>query len=69
MAYESVFADVGAGPVSATASESAGYGPGPSSTTSGMGSPFHPLNGFGAAFWLGVAGIAALVVIRHSLPA
>jgi hypothetical protein len=53
----------------ATASE-AGFGPGytaaggPSTMTA-----LTPNDPFGIAFWLGVGAVAALLVIRHSLPA
>ena len=40
------------------------YGP---SASGGVG-PFSPRHGVGAGFWLAVAGVVVLVVVRQSLP-
>ena len=72
MAYGSVFADMGAAGIDASAgggaSLDAAYGP---ATTSNGDHPLKPTsdNGFAWGFWLGVGGLAVLVMIRRSLPA
>jgi hypothetical protein len=43
---------------------SATYGP----TASGSSGPFSPRRGQGLGFWLAVAGVGVLVLIRQSLP-
>lgn len=62
-------ADATAGPAmaSADAGAMAAFGP-PTSAAARSGGHFHPGTGFGLAFWLGVGGVVALVVIRRSLP-
>ena len=51
----------------ATASEAA-FGMGATAPAPTAGTILHPKNGFGLAFWSGVAAIGLLVVIRKSLP-
>lgn len=48
----------------------AAFGPGYSngSSSQGMGAALTPNDAFGISFWIGVAAIAGLVLIRHSLP-
>jgi len=48
---------------------SAAFGPGYSAPMASDGSALHPATATGAALWGGVAAVAALVLIRHSLPA
>jgi hypothetical protein len=47
----------------------AAFGPGVTVQPESAGSCLMPNDGFGLAFWVGVAAVAALVIIRHSLPA
>ena len=46
----------------------AAFGPGVSVSGPSTGQSLDPRTGFGLAFWVGVGAVAALVVIRHSLP-
>ena len=46
----------------------AAFGPGASSAAPGTADLLHPGQPVGLAFWTGVASIAALVFIRHTLP-
>ena len=46
----------------------AAFGPGYSSSPPSTASALAPNDAFGVTFWLGVAAIAGLVLIRHSLP-
>jgi hypothetical protein len=70
--YESVFAGSSSsnmGTPQPTTPTDMAYGPAPDSAGSaGLASYFHPATGFGLAFWSGIAGIAALVIIYRSLP-
>jgi hypothetical protein len=47
---------------------SAAFGPGATVQTPSASQALTPTDGFGLAFWVGVGAIAALVIIRHSLP-
>lgn len=68
--YESVFAGAGQSPSAQPMSGTdAAFGPPPEAGTgAGIGSIFHPQTGFGLAFWFGVGGVAALILIYRSLP-
>jgi hypothetical protein len=44
------------------------FGPGVTLPAATVGSALSPTDPVGAAFWIGVASVALLVVIRHSLP-
>lgn len=46
----------------------AAFGPGYSSGPPSTGNALKPNDAFGVTFWLGVAAIAGLIFIRHSLP-
>ena len=47
----------------------AAFGPGYSDgSAQGGGSALVPNDAFGISFWIGVAAIAGLVLVRHSLP-
>ena len=46
----------------------AAFGPGYSTGAPSTGQALAPNDAFGVSFWLGVAAIAGLVLIRHSLP-
>lgn len=63
-------ADVGAGDYSPSSSSgsSAAAMYGPDRSGSSGTHPLHPAQPFGMGFWWGVAGMAALVLIRRSLP-
>ena len=67
--FGSIFGQMDAGPVSGSGSVATDLAFGPPSTGAGMVHPLHPSHGFGLTFWLGVAGLAALAVVRHALPA
>lgn len=47
----------------------AAYGPSFTTATAGAGDALKPNDPFGFAFWLGVAGLAELIWLYHSLPA
>lgn len=47
----------------------AAFGPGSTVAMPSTGQALSPADGCGLAFWVGVAAVVALVVIRHSLPA
>lgn len=47
---------------------SAAFGPGASVQAPSTATVLAPTNGFGLAFWVGVASIVGLVIIRQSLP-
>lgn len=71
--FGSIFADADVGPVTGMAGANAdlAFGPASSDSPSGSGHPLIPTaaNGFAWGFWLGVAGLAVLIFVRHSLPA
>jgi hypothetical protein len=46
----------------------AAFGPGTTTPVSSDMSSLSPGNGFGLAFWTGVAALAVLVLVRKSLP-
>jgi hypothetical protein len=46
----------------------AAFGPGATVQAPTTKDCLMPNDGFGVAFWVGVAAVAALVLIRHSLP-
>lgn len=46
----------------------AAFGPGVTAQPESAASCLTPNDGFGVAFWVGVAAVVALVVIRQSLP-
>ena len=67
------YGGVSARPQAATAPNAssvtaAAFGPGYSSAPPSTSSALAPNDAFGVTFWLGVAAIAGLVLIRHSLP-
>jgi len=55
-------------PSRATSVTSAAFGPGYSTRGPSAASALAPNDAFGIGFWLGVASIAALVYLRHTLP-
>lgn len=67
--FGSIFGQMDAGPVSGSGGVATDLAFGPPSTGGGMTHPLHPSQGFGLTFWLGVAGLVALAVVRHALPA
>lgn len=71
MAYASIFGQSDVGPVSGSAGANADLAFGPMSSNGGSSHPLVPSSGntFAWAFWLGMAGLATLVLIRRSLPA
>ena len=46
----------------------AAFSPNATVAATTSGSPLHPNQPFGLAFWTGVAAIGLLLVVRHSLP-
>lgn len=69
--FESVFAGAGAAPDAQPMTDAtAAYGPAPGGdqTQAGLASFLHPATGFGLSFWLGIGGVAALILIYRSLP-
>lgn len=72
---DSVFADSGlwaqadAGPVSASGGFAGNLAFGPASSDGGQTHPLYPDTGFAWGFWLGIAGLAVLIFVRHNLPA
>jgi hypothetical protein len=55
-------------PVRATSVTSAAFGPGYTAAGPSTGASLKPDDAFGVAFWVGVASIAGLAYIRHTLP-
>jgi len=55
-------------PMPATSVTQAAFGPGYSSGSTSTAAALAPNDAFGIGFWLGVAAIAALVYLRHTLP-
>lgn len=69
MAFRSIFGSMDAGPASGTAGGDVDLAFGPPSSGGGAVHPLHPSHGFGATFWLGIAGLVVLVAVRRALPA
>ena len=46
----------------------AAFGPGATIPTQSAADALTPNDGFGVATWVGVAAVAGLILIRHSLP-
>ncbi|HVH77975.1 MAG TPA: hypothetical protein VM782_01175 [Stellaceae bacterium] len=71
--FGNIFADADVGTPSFNAAAGGGVGAelgfGPVSSNGGGRHPLYPDDGFAWGFWLGVAGLAALVMIRRALPA
>jgi hypothetical protein len=55
-------------PGPATSVTQAAFGPGFTASSPSTASALIPNDAFGVAFWVGVAAIAALVYLRHTLP-
>ena len=55
-------------PGPATSVTSAAFGPGYSVAQPNTGTALMPNDAFGIGFWVGVASIAALAYLRHTLP-
>jgi len=55
-------------PQPATSVTSAAFGPGYTVASPSTASALVPNDAFGIGFWLGLAAIAALVYLRHTLP-
>lgn len=55
-------------PTSYNTVTAAAFGPGVTMPMDSAADALDPTDGFGVAFWTGVACVAALVLIRHSLP-
>lgn len=58
----------GSSPKPTTATEAA-FGPGASTSAPSMADSLNPMQPFGLAFWVGVAAVVGLVIVRQSLPA
>lgn len=67
---DNVFAGMGAAVSDTASGVTEAYGPSAASggAAPGIAAYFHPGSGFGLAFWLGIGGVAALVLIYRSLP-
>ena len=55
-------------PQPATSVTSAAFGPGFTSAPPSTSSALTPNDAFGISFWVGIAAIAALIYLRHTLP-